>query len=62
MKVYSSGNKGMKFYRDGYTDITGKFKYALADLEGVKEFSILTMMKQGGVINKVAPPSTAGHF
>jgi len=32
VKVYSKGSKGTKFYRDGYTDITGKFKYALADL------------------------------
>lgn len=23
-----------KFYRDGYSDMTGTFKYALADLEG----------------------------
>jgi hypothetical protein len=29
-KVYSSGSKGTKFYRDGYTDITGTFKYALS--------------------------------
>jgi hypothetical protein len=32
VKVYSSGSKGNKFYRDGYTDITGRFKYALSDL------------------------------
>lgn len=32
VKVYSTGTKGSKFYRDGYTDITGKFRYALADL------------------------------
>ncbi len=32
VKVYSTGSKGNKFYRDGYTDITGKFKYVLADL------------------------------
>lgn len=32
-KVYQikAGEEG-KFYRDGYTDITGTFKYALADL------------------------------
>lgn len=32
VKVYSNGSKGKKFYRDGYTDITGNFKYALNDL------------------------------
>ena len=30
VRFYSTGTKGTKFYRDGYTDITGKFKYALA--------------------------------
>lgn len=35
-KVYSSGFKGEKFYRDGYTDITGTFKYALTDLEDIQ--------------------------
>ena len=34
-KVYSSGMKGEKFYRDGYTDITGAFKFALADLKEI---------------------------
>jgi hypothetical protein len=33
VKVYSNGQKGSKFYRDGYTDITGSFKYALNDLD-----------------------------
>ena len=28
-KVYSRGNKGEKFYRDGYTDIASSFRYAL---------------------------------
>ncbi len=32
-KVYSTGSKGQKFYRDGYTDITGAFKYALSELK-----------------------------
>ena len=62
VKVYSTGNKGNKFYRDGYTDITGKFKYVLADLEGLTKFSILAITKQGGIINQVSPPSTAGYF
>lgn len=43
-------NGQSKFYRDGYTDITGTFKYALADLEGVSEFSILFVTDQGGIV------------
>lgn len=43
-------NGQSKFYRDGYTDITGTFKYALADLEGVTEFAILFATDIGGVI------------
>ena len=42
-KVYSRGRNGDKFYRDGYTDFTGTFKYALADLEDIDLFSILCL-------------------
>ena len=42
---------GIQFYRDGYTDITGTFKYVLADLDKIKRFSIFTITKQGGQIN-----------
>ena len=49
-KVYQMKNGQSKFYRDGYTDITGTFKYALADLEGVSEFSILFVTDQGGIV------------
>lgn len=31
-KVYTSGKDGEKYYRDGYTDITGTFKYVLGDV------------------------------
>jgi hypothetical protein len=62
IKVYSTGNNGNKFYRDGYTDITGTFKYALADLDGIKSFSILAITHKGGVINSVNPPSRNGYF
>jgi hypothetical protein len=61
-KVYSDGDNGEKFYRDGYTDITGTFKYALADLDGIKKFSILTITQKGGVINSVKPPSRTGYY
>ena len=61
-KVYAKKSSGSKFYRDGYTDITGTFKYALNDLDGIEQFSILTMTKRGGMIHKVGIPSRTGHF
>ena len=59
-KVYSSGNGGEKFYRDGYTDITGTFKYVLADFEGINMFSLLFITEAGGVTMKAGPPSKDG--
>ena len=57
-KVYQMKRGGQKFYRDGYTDITGTFRYALADLEGVSKFTVLVMTEHsGGLIMELAPPS-----
>lgn len=56
-KVYQKKNSFDKFYRDGYTDITGSFKYALAELEGITEFSILVLTPNGGQIVTAKPPS-----
>ncbi len=61
-KVYSSGSKGNKFYRDGYTDITGTFKYALSQLNEITRFSVLCVSDYGSVVNMMAPPSQAGEF
>jgi len=36
VKVFSKKDVGEQFYRDGYTDMTGTFRYALNDLEGVR--------------------------
>jgi hypothetical protein len=55
-------NGQSKFYRDGYTDITGSFKYALADLDGISEFSILFVTAQVGVMEKVKPPSQQAYL
>jgi len=46
VKVFSvrkEDRKGKKaiFYVDGYTDITGKFKYALTDLSVISSFALL---------------------
>ena len=62
VKVYSTGGKGKVFYRDGYTDINVKFKYALADLEGIQKFAISTITKQGGIISRVVTFSKAGFY
>lgn len=59
-KVYSSGKSGDKFYRDGYTDITGTFKYVLADFEDITKFKIVFVTEHGGVVLDTKPPSTAG--
>lgn len=42
-KVYQNKHGEHKFYRDGYTDITGTFKYALSDLDGITEFAVLVV-------------------
>lgn len=61
MKVFSD-KQVQQFYRDGYTDMTGTFKYALSDLDGIKQFSILVSTDRGGVIQKVKPPSKLASF
>jgi hypothetical protein len=61
-KVYQMKHGSAKFYRDGYTDITGTFKYVLAGLEGVTEFAILVESQYGGRTYKVKPPSQQGYL
>jgi hypothetical protein len=56
-KVYQMRNGESKFCRDGYTDITGTFKYALTDLTGVTQFAILFVTDRGSLIERVRPPS-----
>lgn len=55
-KVYSNGDKGEKFYRDGYTDVASNFRYALS-VDGIKEFSILILTDFGGIIQRVKAPT-----
>jgi hypothetical protein len=62
VKVFSDKGFNKEFYRDGYTDMTGTFRYAMSDLDGIKEFSILVMTDKGGVIQKVKPPSKLASF
>lgn len=42
--------------------MTGTFRYAMSDIEGVREFSLLVMTDQGGAIHRVKPPSKLSSF
>jgi hypothetical protein len=63
VKVYardsSSGEEW--FYKDGYTDLRGKFDYAgltsIVDMARVSGFSLMVAVQgQGGVIMQAKPP------
>jgi hypothetical protein len=61
VKTYARFNDGrVSFYKDGYTDIRGKFDYAslsTSDLDHVEKFSILVMSEEfGSEIYEAAPP------
>ena len=62
MKVFSKKGSIDQFYRDGYTDMTGAFRYAMNDLEGIKEFAILVETDRGGCVNTVKPPSQLASY
>jgi len=42
--------------------MTGTFRYALSDLDGIKEFAILVNTEKGGVVSKVKPPSRLASY
>jgi hypothetical protein len=47
------------FYKDGYTDLRGRFDYAslsTARLPSVAQFSILILHKEFGAVIKMADP------
>jgi hypothetical protein len=61
VKVYARMKNGpVKFYKDGYTDLRGRFDYTSLntnELDNVGRFSILIMSeKDGAVIREAAPP------
>jgi hypothetical protein len=61
VKVYARFRDGrVRFYRDGYTDLRGRFDYASLstnDLENVEKFSLLVFsQKKGAVVKEAAPP------
>ena len=61
VKVYSQQKDGgIKFYKDGYTDLRGRFDYAslsTGDLESVAKFSLLISSKNNGsMVREAMPP------
>ena len=51
VKVYARTKDGVKFFKDGYTDLRGKFDYANVSTTGlgrVERFSILVMSEDHG--------------
>ncbi|QDU58972.1 hypothetical protein [Aeoliella mucimassa] len=59
VKVYARTPEGPRFYKDGYTDLRGKFDYTSLntdDMGGVSEFAVLVMSNEHGAIVKTAKP------
>jgi len=60
VKVYARNNDGtVRFYKDGYTDLRGKFEYASLstdDLDRVQTFAILVLTDTDGAIVRTAQP------
>ena len=61
VKVYAQMNDGqVKFYKDGYTDLRGRFDYASLntnDLDVATKFSVLIMSEEhGALVREAAPP------
>ena len=51
VKVYADTAQGVKFFKDGYTDLRGKFDYASVSTTGigeVRKFSVLVMSEEQG--------------
>ncbi|WP_425615021.1 hypothetical protein NA78x_004909 [Anatilimnocola sp. NA78] len=61
VKVYARmGNGEVKFFKDGYTDIRGRFDYAslsTGDLDSAQKFSLLVLSEDfGAMVREVSPP------
>lgn len=61
VKVYAQmGDGQIKFYKDGYTDIRGRFDYASLstnDLEEARKFSLLVLSDDfGAMVREATPP------
>ncbi|MFN3191864.1 MAG: hypothetical protein ACE361_15235 [Aureliella sp.] len=61
VKVYAEHSDGkVRFFKDGYTDLRGRFDYATLstnELDSVKRFAILVLdAERGAVVEEVKPP------
>ena len=61
VKAYARMQDGrIRFYKDGYTDLRGRFDYASLstnELDSVERFALLVMSdKHGAIVREVAPP------
>ena len=62
MKVYARlGDGSVRFHKDGYTDLRGRFDYASMSGEGANDaqrYDVLVSSESAGaVIQEVAPPA-----
>jgi len=61
VKVFADVNGTPAFYKDGYTDLRGKFDYASLstdDLNGARRFSILVASEEhGALVQEAKPPA-----
>jgi len=67
IKCFAKTKAGVvNFYKDGYTNLRGRFDYALTnagDVNTIEKFSILIMSDDfGSLIKEIDPPSTLGKF
>ena len=59
VKVYSKTAQGVKFHKDGYTDVRGRFDYATVstpEKSPTEKFSILILSEQNGALIREANP------
>ena len=60
VKVYAQMSDGqVKFYKDGYTDLRGRFDYASLstnNLDQAHKFSILILSESNGALDREATP------
>ena len=61
VKVYAkTGNGKVMFYKDGYTDLRGRFDYTslnTSEIDSVERFALLVMSDtNGAVVREASPP------
>lgn len=59
-------NGSSQFFRDGYTDLRGRFDYALSsssNIDDITKFSILISSEEyGSIIKEAKKPNTQGNM